>query len=129
MRGRKAELRPIEGGLAKVPRAPTWLSPEAVDEWNRVMPELVERKTLTPADMGIVEQYATASGLVRRSQAAILKEGDLVDGRRHPAFQTLFAAMTESRRLAAELGLTPASRNKAAAMTGEADDDLAALDL
>ncbi|WP_162239264.1 P27 family phage terminase small subunit, partial [Methylobacterium sp. Leaf100] len=36
--------------------------------------------------------------------------------KRHPAYQTLFQALTEMRRLAAELGLTPASRNKAGKM-------------
>lgn len=129
MRGRKPELQAIEGGLAKVPKAPTWLSPEAVEEWRRVMPELVERRTLTPADLGIVEQFCVASGLVKRSQAIISAEGDMVDGRRHPAYQTLFQALVETRRLAAELGLTPASRNKAAAMTGGESDDLTELDL
>ncbi|KPL55479.1 terminase [Prosthecomicrobium hirschii] len=128
-RGRKAELRPIDGGLASVPRAPSWLSKEAAQEWGRIMPGLIERRVLTDADMGTVEQFCVASGLVKRSQAIISAEGDMVDGRRHPAFQTLFQALTESRRLAAELGLTPASRNKAAAMKGGGNDDLADLDL
>lgn len=128
MRGRKAQLKAIDGGLANVPRAPDWLTPEAADEWRRIMPSLIARRVLTDADMGTVEQYVTAAGLVKRSQSIISAEGDMVDGRRHPAFQTMFQALTESRRLAAELGLTPASRNKTPSRE-PVDDDLADLDL
>jgi P27 family predicted phage terminase small subunit len=79
----------------------------------------------------MLETYCLAAGTVRRMQAVISAEGDHVQGekgvRRHPAFQTLFQALTESRRLAAELGLTPASRNKAP--IAEEEDDLSDLDL
>jgi P27 family predicted phage terminase small subunit len=117
MRGRKPNLVAIEGGLSKVPRPPSWLPPEARDEWKRVLPSLIERRVLTTTDMGSVETYCLAAGTVRRCQETLAAEGDTIEtntGRkRHPAFQTLFQAMTEMRRLAAELGLTPASRMKA----------------
>lgn len=133
MRGRKPELRAIEGGLSRIPRAPSWLPPEARAEWTRLVPELRARRTLTRADLPVFESYCLAVGLVRRSQNTIAAEGDFVVGdrgqlRRHPAHATLFQALTESRRLGAELGLTPASRNKARATDGE-PDDLADLDL
>jgi P27 family predicted phage terminase small subunit len=93
---------------------------------------LKTRRTVTREDLPVVEQYCLAVGTVRRSQAIIGAEGDTVTTetgtKRHPAFQTLFQALTESRRLAAELGLTPASRTKAAAL-GETQDDLSDLDL
>ncbi|WP_414474315.1 P27 family phage terminase small subunit [Microvirga sp. M2] len=67
--------------------------------------------------MGTVEAYCLAAGTVRRSQATITSEGDTINTntgtKRHPAIQTMFQALTEQRRLAAELGLTPASRMKA----------------
>lgn len=113
MRGRKPELRAIEGGLASVPRAPAWLPAEAKDEWKRVLPSLIARRILTAADMGTVENYCLAAGTIRRCQNTIAAEGDTLDGKRHPSFQTLGQMMTEHRRLAAELGLTPTSRNKA----------------
>lgn len=120
MRGRKPELRAIEGGLAKAPKAPAWLPSEAKDEWKRVLPSLIKRRILTDTDMASVEAYCLAVGTIRRCQATIAREGDTVETnagtKRHPAFQTLGQMMTEMRRLAAELGLTPASRGKAAKM-------------
>jgi P27 family predicted phage terminase small subunit len=131
MRGRKPELKAIEGGLSRLPPAPAWLPQEAKAEWRRVVGALKGRRTMTKADLPMLEAYCLAAGTVRRAQALIAAEGDLVTTkngtRRHPAFQTLFQAMTESRRLASELGLTPASRNKAPAT--EDDDGLADLDL
>lgn len=134
MRGRKPELRAIDGGLSKAPPAPSWLPAEAKTEWRRIWPGLLARRTITREDLPIVESYCLAAGTVRRMQMTIATEGDTVttergDVRRHPAFQTMFQALTESRRLAAELGLTPASRNKAVAREPGEDDDLAGLDL
>lgn len=133
MRGRKPELKAIEGGLAHVPKPPVWFGAEAAEEWNRVLPILIERRTITEGDLGTVESYCVALGLIRQCQATITKEGAAVQGRtgprRHPAVQTMIQALTESRRFAAELGLTPAARNKPAA-PGEKDDDAwAGMDL
>lgn len=132
MRGRKPELKAIEGGLSRMPPAPSWLPPEGKAEWRRVVPAIRDRRTLTTADLPMLEAYCLAAGTVRRAQAAITSDGDLIenergDKRRHPAFQTMFQALTECRRLAAELGLTPASRNKAVA--SDDDDELAGFDL
>jgi P27 family predicted phage terminase small subunit len=130
MRGRKPELVAIEGGLARTPGAPSWLPDDAKAEWRRILPELVQRRTVTRSDLATVEAYCLAIGTLRRSQKTIASEGDFIstasgDTRRHPAFQTMFQALTESRRLAAELGLTPASRNKATALEDGDDDELA----
>lgn len=133
MRGRKPELRAIEGGLSKAPPAPSWLPAAAKIEWRRIWPGLIARRTVTREDLPIVESYCLAVGLVRRCQTTIATDGEMVNTtagpKRHPAFQTMFQALTESRRLAAELGLTPASRNKAVAREPGDDDDLAGLDL
>ena len=133
MKGRKIELKAIEGGLSRLPAAPAWLPTEGKAEWRRVVPGLSKRRTLTPEDLPMLEAYCLAAGTVRRMQAIIAKEGDSIvtsrgETRRNPAFQTLFQSLTEYRRLAAELGLTPASRHKATATEG-GDDDLAGFDL
>lgn len=104
--------------LQEAPPAPDWLAEEAQAEWNRVAPVLVARSALTEDNLATLESYCLAVGMMRRSQKAISNDGETVKSptgivRRHPAYQTLFQAQTESRRLAAELGLTPASRNKA----------------
>lgn len=118
MRGRKAvELRAIEGGLSKAPRAPVWLPPEAKEEWRRVLPDLIKRGVLTKVDLSAVENYCFAIGQIRECQKTIAMEGAVIEtkhgSKRHPLFQTLQQMLTESRRLASELGLMPASRNKA----------------
>lgn len=133
MRGRKPELKAIDGGLSRLPPAPAWLPTEAKAEWRRVVPGLRARRTVTREDLSMLEAYCLATGTVRRMQSTIATEGDMIttpkgDMKRHPAFQTMFQSLTESRRLAAELGLTPASRNKATA-SDNADDDLDGLDL
>ena len=128
MRGRKAvELRAIEGGLSKVPRAPSWLPDEAKEEWRRVLPDLIKRGVLTKVDLSTVENYCLAIGQIRECQKTIAVEGAVVKmkggTKRHPLFQVLQQMLTESRRLASELGLMPASRNKAErAPVGESID-------
>ncbi len=99
------------------------------------MPGLRDRRVLSRQDLATLENYCLTIGMIRASQRMIADEGAMVDTRggekkRHPAHQTLFQGLTESRRLAAELGLTPASRSKAVAMPADGDaDDLADLDL
>jgi P27 family predicted phage terminase small subunit len=132
MRGLKPQLKAIEGGLISFPKSPSWLPPEAKAEWRRVIPGLSARRTVTKEDLTVLESYCLAVGLVRSATATLAREGETLPTKaggekRHPAYQTLFQAMTESRRLAAELGLTPASRNKAPVT--EAADDLSSLDL
>jgi len=132
MKGRKPVLTAIEGGLSKAPPAPKWLPEEARAVWRRIWPGLRDRRTVTREDLPTVEAYCLAVGTITRMQATIATEGDTIETnagpKRHPAFQTLFQALTESRRLAAELGLTPAARNKAKG-SEPVDDDLADLDL
>lgn len=103
--------------LQEAPPAPDWLADEAKDEWVRVTAVLVARSALTEDNLATLESYCLAVGMMRRAQKSIAKDGDTITSptgiiRRHPSFQTLFQSQTESRRLAAELGLTPASRNK-----------------
>lgn len=132
-RGRKPGLKGVADGLAKAPSVPAWLPAEAKAEWRRVWPGLAARRTVTTADLATVEAYCLAVGTAKRSQALIAKDGEILSTehgpKRHPAFQTLFQALTESRRLAAELGLTPTSRNKAGAAVPDGDDELSGLDL
>ncbi|MDR4306564.1 phage terminase small subunit P27 family [Chelatococcus sambhunathii] len=128
MRGRKpAAIVSGSATVAATPRAPTWLSPDAKAEWKRVAPILAERGTLTEADLGTLESYVTATGIVREAQRAITRDGLITatpDGpKRHPAFGIMNAAMTTARLCAAELGLTPVSRSRPSIREDHADDD------
>jgi len=77
MKGTKPRLVADGAALAEVP--PSWLSEAAKAEWLRVMPDLVERRILTAADLGGVENYCISMGRVREIEALIQgqKQGDL----------------------------------------------------
>lgn len=118
MRGVKPPLRTDKAALVSSPKAPAWLTKQAKAEWQRIMPLLIERKILTEADMGSVENYCVATGQIREMQELIGREGSVVDSARgpraHPAVRIQSDAMTRARLLAAELGLTPVSRSRPA---------------
>ena len=116
MRGRKPNLKLIEGGAApgRCPVAPSWLTPQAKAEWKRSAPQLHARRLLTPDTLATLESYCIAIGLVRECEDIMSREGRMVEGedgaKPHAAFKMQGAAMREARLLAAELGLTPHRR-------------------
>jgi len=106
--------------VRKVPPAPTWLSAAAKAEWRRVAPLMVERRILTDADLGSLENYCLAQGRVRDIQkmlAGVEPEAWLKLTRAQDK------AITMARQLAAELGLTPVSRSRPGIREPEGDDD------
>jgi P27 family predicted phage terminase small subunit len=92
------------------------------------MPLLIERRILTDADMGSVENYCAAIGQVRAAQKIIDRDGLTIGARKHPAVAIMNDAMTQARQLAAELGLTPVSRSRPAVRESDDDDDSPLLD-
>jgi P27 family predicted phage terminase small subunit len=125
MRGRKPEMQADANAVSDIPRAPAWLSKEARAEWSRVMPLLIQRRILTDADMGSVENYCVAIGQVRAMEKVIKAGGYVVETprgpRAHPAVKIQSDAMTRARLLAAELGLTPVSRSRPSIREDEND--------
>lgn len=124
MRGRKPEIVAAEGKsdiLSII--APDWLADEARAEWNRVMPILTERRILTDADLGNLENYCVAIGKVRGFEADFQAETDT--GLRLKLFRAQDKAMATARQLGAELGLTPVSRSRPAVREKEEGDDTA----
>ncbi len=116
-RGRKAEVRALDGALNKVPAAPSWLPAHAKAEWRRVVPVLVNNRKIAAHELGTVESYCLAVSNMRQAEAIIAKEGPTYtsptgETKRHPATTLVKESIEASRRLAAELGLTPASRSK-----------------
>ena len=132
-RGVKPNPKTDKAALATAPRAPSWLTTDAKREWQRIMPLLIERKILTEADMGSVENYCIAIGQVREMQAMISKEGAVFTSERgpraHPAVKIQSDAMTRARLLASELGLTPVSRSRPSIRDDEAGDEFAHMDI
>ncbi|EYD71594.1 Phage terminase small subunit [Rubellimicrobium mesophilum DSM 19309] len=128
MKGTKPTLRTDPAALGELP-APDWLSEDAAAEWTRVMPILTERRILTEADLGSLENYCTAIGQVRQMERHLQDYGHILDvegvWKRNPAVGVQSDAMTRARLLAAELGLTPVSRSRPAIREdADEDDDL-----
>jgi P27 family predicted phage terminase small subunit len=116
-RGAKATLKAIDGGLKGVPKAPASLPESSVMDWNAAAAEMVERKLLSTAMLGILETYIVALWTVRECQKAIAEHGLLVTTahqmmKPNPASGIMAKAMETVARLSAELGLTPAARSK-----------------
>jgi len=117
MRGTKPAMQTEKQALPEV-TAPDWLSADAEAEWQRVMPVLVDRRILTAADLGGLENYCIAIGTVREMERHLQTYGHVIEAegafKRNPAVGIQSDAMTRARLLAAELGLTPVSRSRPA---------------
>ncbi|WP_334437271.1 P27 family phage terminase small subunit [Bradyrhizobium sp. AZCC 1610] len=81
------------------------------------MPDLVERRILTNADLGSLESYCIAIGRVRELEK-LLRAG--IDPK---LFRMQDQAIKTARQLAAELGLTPVSRSRPSIRDDNQDDD------
>ena len=116
-RGRKSEIRALDGALSRSPPAPKWLPELAQAEWKRVVPQLVASRKIAAHELGTVESYCLAVALMRQAEAVIQTHGMTYlspkgESKRRPETTILKENIEASRRLAAELGLTPASRTK-----------------
>lgn len=124
MKGTKPQLRISNGAVTTELPPPDWISAEAAIEWRRVMPLLVERKILTDADIGSLENYCVSQGRVRQLEKLLADEFDV------KVFRAQNQAMATARLHAAELGLTPVSRSRPAIREdAEEDDDASPLNV
>ena len=125
MRGTKPAMQTEKQALPEV-TAPDWLSADAQAEWQRVMPVLAERRILTAADLGGLENYCIAIGTVREMERHLQRYGHVIEAegafKRNPAVGIQSDAMTRARLLAAELGLTPVSRSRPAMRDDDPED-------
>jgi P27 family predicted phage terminase small subunit len=131
MRGRKPEITALDGALSVAPPAPKWLPAHAKSEWRRIIGQLVADRKIAAHELGTVESYCLAVSTMREAQAVIADSGMTYVSpsgeTKRRAETTIFKENLEaSRRLAAELGLTPASRskNKGGAIGNDDSDDL-----
>jgi P27 family predicted phage terminase small subunit len=132
MRGTKPQLVVDNGAISRDHKAPAWMSRDAKAEWKRVFPVLRERRILTVADLGALENYCLALGQVREMERTLQAEGHVITSdkgpKKHPAVAVQADAMNRSRLLAAELGLTPVSRSRPAVRKDENEADISPLD-
>lgn len=136
MKGAKPQLRNDAKAVGNV-APPRWMAKEAKTEWQRVMPILAERRILTVADLGSLENYCVAIGTVRQMERHLRRHGHVFETfketsegdavclgmKRNPAVGIQSDAMTRARLLAAELGLTPVSRSRPAIREDDPEDE------
>lgn len=130
MKGRKPEIHALSGALDKAPKAPAWLPKHAKEEWLRVVPALVKARSLAGHELSTVESYCICVARVRETEAVIAKKGLTYispsgESKRRPETTLLKESIEAARRLAAELGITPASRskNKGGATDNDSDEE------
>jgi P27 family predicted phage terminase small subunit len=126
MKGRKPNIAALPGALDKTPPPPTWLPKFAKAEWTRVVPALVRSRSLAAHELSTVESYCVAVARIRECEAVIQKQGltyvsPAGESKRRPESTLAKENIEAARRLAAELGITPASRSKNKG--GAAEDD------
>ena len=119
LRGVKPPVERDSNALAKAPAAPKQLSAYARAEWKRIMPGLIERGIITRADLGGVEDYCRARGLVREIEDALRASGE-IDMK---LCRLQDKAMQTARQLAAEYGLSPVSRARVGSTAASDDED------
>lgn len=135
MKGRKPTITALPGALDSTPPAPAWLPKFAKTEWARVVPALVKGCSLASHELSTVESYCIAVARIRECEAFIQKNGltyvsPTGETKRRPETTIHKESIEAARRLAAEIGITPASRskNKGGAVDDE-DDEFAGLDI
>lgn len=134
--GAKPALKAIKGGLSGVPPLPSTVPSSMAHEWDIVAVDLRDRKLLTKASLGVLESYAVALWACREATVALEKHGLIVSTahgmlKPNPASAVLTKSQLIVARLAAELGITPASRSRSG-MGGDipvGDDEDEALGL
>lgn len=115
-RGRKSEIKALDGALSVAPNPPKWLPAHGKAEWRRVVPQLVADRKIAAHELSTVESYCIAVAGMRQAEEAVRRYGLTFESdagpKRRPETTILKENLEAARRLAAELGLTPASRTK-----------------
>lgn len=123
MRGAKPRQAANDNSaIRKAPAAPGWLSPDAKKEWKRIVPRLTERRVLTGADLGGLENLCVAMGRIRQIERLIQASADPEEIAKLSRVQD--KAMATARQLSALYGLTPVDRSRPAPMDDDDADSL-----
>lgn len=125
--GRDSGGRPVAkdpGWVRLPPEPPELLWGDALEEWQRVVPELQRLSLTKPVDAASLTAYCLAFQRMVQAQRLIDEDGLLhtnSQGRvRHPAVAIVEAASKELRAWANEFGFTPSAENRVGKV--EADD-------
>lgn len=130
MKGRKAEVKAVDGALRAVPSVPKEMPKRAATEWRKVLRVLVAESKIAEHELPIVDAYCRVVAHIEECERAIALYGMTFESeagpKRRPETMLLKEYHATLRQLANELGLTPASRakNKGGAIGNDEDADL-----
>ncbi|HEX7119405.1 MAG TPA: phage terminase small subunit P27 family [Longimicrobiales bacterium] len=114
------------------PEMPTWMRGEARKEWKRIVPELDALGLLAKVDLAVLAMYCAAWGRYCEAEKKLKRHGMTMVSpsgyeQKSPFLTIADKALDQVRRLATELGLSPAARNRVVAEPKEDDDDFFAV--
>lgn len=134
-RGRKAEVKRLDGALSKVPSPPKDMPARAVQEWRKVLGVLVRQRKIAGHELPVVEAYCRVVAHIAACEAAIAEHGLTMTSatgeiKRRPETTLLKEHYSTLARLAGEIGLTPASRAKnSGGAPGDGEEDEFGIDI
>jgi P27 family predicted phage terminase small subunit len=129
----RAEPKP-KGGA---PKPPPELNADALAEWKRVSPRLLDAGILTSVDRATLAAYCQAFGRWREAERALAdiakrnpltnlmietKSGNFIQ---NPLLGIANKAMSDMVRYAAELGMTPSARSRVTKTSHDPQNDRA----
>ena len=86
------------------------LSPGAVEEWHRIVPDLIATGVATGWDVEALMQMCECVATLHECREAFRVDGRIVGNRVHPMWKVYVDTHRMFVTLAARLGLTPADR-------------------
>jgi P27 family predicted phage terminase small subunit len=109
------------------PAMPDYLDEVAVQEWNRLMPELLKMRVVTEADAIPLGNLCQAYSILIDAQRQLQKTGILYKTKsgyiqQSPLLGIIHAQTTIVNGLAREFGLTPSSRTRIKAAPAASPD-------
>jgi phage terminase small subunit len=116
IRGRKPDLKVVQGPQDSRLKAPAWLPKDAKTEWSVAVADLASRGLLFRGALATLSSYCLCIAAIRQRQAIL----DVAPEDRG-TFADQMKAMAQANRLAVELGLTVTSRPRA--FQGKSSDE------
>jgi P27 family predicted phage terminase small subunit len=118
----KSEPKPQSGA----PEAPGYLTPAALEEWNRIVPQLMAIDVLTKVDGTALASYCMAFARWLQAEESITKHGIVTETpvldkegellgyslKKNPACTASMACQKEMRALIGLFGLSPSDRSR-----------------
>lgn len=126
----KRKLNDAEPQLPPAPiDPPTYLDGDALDKWRELAAELHPSGLLTSVDVDALVFYCVLYARWKKAEKIVKEKGEViktVGGNiiQNPYLAISNRALKEMARLAADFGLTPASRSRIKAEKPDADSEL-----